>query len=158
MDEEEAAPARPARVPARLPAHQERVIRVSDENAFLPLLLTHAQNPAVEDNNLLPQVRPGRLEIIADQAANVDEPQAEQLPTPPQSPVPQARIPARQNLGRVGVQRKPLTSDCYICYEPFEGPDDAVWCRRRCGQNAHKGCFEEWSRGKERWEVKCGFW
>ena len=54
--------------------------------------------------------------------------------------------------------RKPLVDDCYICYQPFNGPDDAVWCRRKCGQNLHKRCFDQWSRGKPRETVTCAFW
>ena len=54
--------------------------------------------------------------------------------------------------------RKPLTNPCYICYEAFEGLDDATFCRARCGQNVHRECFEQWIRGKERDQVTCSFW
>ena len=106
-----------------------------------------------------------------------------QLPTPPQSPIPRRRQPAphsrsaepvpavegqtspltarptrSQRPASVPPNRKPLAEACYVCYEPFSGPGDAVWCRGSCGQNLHRECFEQWSSGKGRRHVKCAFW
>jgi len=53
--------------------------------------------------------------------------------------------------------RKPLEGGCYICYEDFENPQDAVWCRV-CGQNLHVDCFRAWTAGKRFEDVTCAFW
>ena len=40
--------------------------------------------------------------------------------------------------------RKPLTEPCCVCMETLDSDTDAVWCRAQCGQNIHRGCFNEW--------------
>jgi hypothetical protein len=55
------------------------------------------------------------------------------------------------------VQRKPI-QDCYVCMERIEGAEDAVWCRKACGQNVHRECFEIWRRTKENGPTRCGYW
>ncbi|KAI0844279.1 hypothetical protein F5Y00DRAFT_202894 [Daldinia vernicosa] len=54
--------------------------------------------------------------------------------------------------------RKSLEDDCPICFTPFEGAEDAVYCRATCGQNIHKECFEMWAvtkRKSTRDQVTC---
>ncbi|KAI1372517.1 hypothetical protein F4677DRAFT_456556 [Hypoxylon crocopeplum] len=54
--------------------------------------------------------------------------------------------------------RKPLEGDCPICFMPFEGAEDIVYCRATCGQNIHKECFEMWAttkRNSARDQVTC---
>ncbi|KAI1137667.1 hypothetical protein F5Y05DRAFT_77241 [Hypoxylon sp. FL0543] len=46
--------------------------------------------------------------------------------------------------------RKPLEGDCPICFMPFEGAEDTVYCRATCGQNIHKECFEMWAATKRK--------
>lgn len=46
--------------------------------------------------------------------------------------------------------RKPLDGDCSICFMPFEGAEDTVYCRATCGQNIHKECFEMWAATKRK--------
>ena len=56
--------------------------------------------------------------------------------------------------------RKSIEGDCPICFTPFEGPDDTVYCRAQCGQNMHKECFEMWAATKRkspRDKVTCPF-
>jgi hypothetical protein len=60
------------------------------------------------------------------------------------------------------VQRKPI-EDCYVCQERIESAEDAVWCRKACGQNLHRECFEEWRRSNHsnaviRRPTRCGYW
>ncbi|KAI0424743.1 hypothetical protein F5Y09DRAFT_129956 [Xylaria sp. FL1042] len=47
-------------------------------------------------------------------------------------------------------KRKQIEGDCPICFTPFEGPEDTVYCRATCGQNIHKECFEMWAATKRR--------
>ncbi|KAI3318799.1 hypothetical protein HD806DRAFT_302840 [Xylariaceae sp. AK1471] len=44
--------------------------------------------------------------------------------------------------------RKQIEGDCPICFTPFEGAEDTVYCRATCGQNMHKECFEMWAATK----------
>ncbi|KAI3338088.1 hypothetical protein F4824DRAFT_98076 [Ustulina deusta] len=44
--------------------------------------------------------------------------------------------------------RKQIEGDCPICFTPFEGPEDTVYCRATCGQNMHKECFAMWAATK----------
>ncbi|KAI0839358.1 hypothetical protein F5Y06DRAFT_286396 [Hypoxylon sp. FL0890] len=46
--------------------------------------------------------------------------------------------------------RKSLEGDCPICFMPFEGAEDTVYCRATCGQNIHKECFEMWAATKRK--------
>ncbi|KAI0405934.1 hypothetical protein F4802DRAFT_596606 [Xylaria palmicola] len=46
--------------------------------------------------------------------------------------------------------RKQIEGDCPICFTPFEGAEDTVYCRATCGQNMHKECFEMWAATKRR--------
>lgn len=46
--------------------------------------------------------------------------------------------------------RKELEGDCPICFSPFEGADDTVYCRAQCGQNMHEECFQMWAATKRR--------
>ena len=43
-------------------------------------------------------------------------------------------------------QRKPLLEPCCVCMETLDSETDAVWCRAQCGQNIHRGCFNDWRR------------
>lgn len=43
------------------------------------------------------------------------------------------------------VTRRPITGECGICFDEIQSLDDAVWCRRQCGQNVHRGCWNRWS-------------
>ncbi|KAF2840819.1 hypothetical protein M501DRAFT_917550, partial [Patellaria atrata CBS 101060] len=47
-------------------------------------------------------------------------------------------------------KRKPLEDDCPICCEEFQ-PDkeEIVYCKGACGNNIHKGCFEQWASAKK---------
>ena len=55
--------------------------------------------------------------------------------------------------------RKEVTGDCPICFTEFE-PDteDIVWCKAACGNNIHKGCFEQWAKSQKGKEVRCVYW
>lgn len=44
--------------------------------------------------------------------------------------------------------RKQIEGDCPICFSPFEGAEDTVYCRATCGQNMHKECFQMWATTK----------
>ncbi|KAI0449999.1 hypothetical protein F5B21DRAFT_448985 [Xylaria acuta] len=44
--------------------------------------------------------------------------------------------------------RKQIEGDCPICFTPFEGAEDTVYCRATCGQNMHKECFQMWAATK----------
>ncbi|KAI8949803.1 hypothetical protein F4801DRAFT_385692 [Xylaria longipes] len=44
--------------------------------------------------------------------------------------------------------RKQIEGDCPICFTPFEGAEDTVYCRATCGQNIHKECFQMWATTK----------
>ncbi|KAI1778730.1 hypothetical protein F4818DRAFT_227050 [Hypoxylon cercidicola] len=46
--------------------------------------------------------------------------------------------------------RKSLDGDCPICFTPFEGVEDTVYCRATCGQNIHTECFEMWATTKRK--------
>ena len=39
-------------------------------------------------------------------------------------------------------------------FEDSDKPEDIVWCKAACGQNVHKGCFEQWARATPG-RVKC---
>ncbi|CAM1504716.1 Fc.00g023070.m01.CDS01 [Cosmosporella sp. VM-42] len=54
-------------------------------------------------------------------------------------------------------KRKPLESDCPICFCEFESQEAVVWCKAACGQNIHKQCFETWARTKTGGKVTCPF-
>ncbi|PMD62483.1 uncharacterized protein K444DRAFT_343179 [Hyaloscypha bicolor E] len=139
---------------AYLPARQERIV---------PQHPVPQNAPVEEDNNHLPpRERHLRLEVAAEGAVNAVAAQAQPpAPVRPPPPVLEVAVPVRRHAhrpARAAAIRKSLTEECYICYEAFDGPDSAVWCRRKCGQNIHKECFEQWSGNKERRDVKCGFW
>lgn len=42
--------------------------------------------------------------------------------------------------------RKSIEGDCPICFMEFEEDEEIVWCRAACGNNIHKGCFDQWAR------------
>lgn len=42
------------------------------------------------------------------------------------------------------VRRKTIVEDCPVCKLEIEHPDDAVWCRAKCGNNLHRSCFRQW--------------
>ncbi|KAI0436001.1 hypothetical protein F4803DRAFT_543634 [Xylaria telfairii] len=44
--------------------------------------------------------------------------------------------------------RKQIEGDCPICFTPFEGAEDTVYCRATCGQNMHAECFQMWATTK----------
>ncbi|KAI0521666.1 hypothetical protein F5B22DRAFT_546266 [Xylaria bambusicola] len=44
--------------------------------------------------------------------------------------------------------RKQIEGDCPICFTPFEGEEDTVYCRATCGQNMHTECFQIWAATK----------
>ncbi|KAK5115004.1 hypothetical protein LTR85_010042 [Meristemomyces frigidus] len=52
--------------------------------------------------------------------------------------------------------RKPVEDDCPICCMEFEADEEIVWCRAACGNNVHKGCFDQWANTK-RGNVTCPF-
>nr|POE75766.1 e3 ubiquitin-protein ligase zswim2 [Quercus suber] len=52
--------------------------------------------------------------------------------------------------------RKDLSDDCPICFTEFDRGEDITWCRAGCGNNIHKGCFEQWERTKAG-KVTCPF-
>lgn len=65
--------------------------------------------------------------------------------------------------GSQDKNRKPIDSDCPICFCEFEAEskESIVWCRAACGQNIHKECFETWAATKRRGggggDVTCPF-
>lgn len=52
--------------------------------------------------------------------------------------------------------RKPVEDDCPICCMDFEADEEIVWCRAACGNNVHKGCFDQWANTKAG-RVTCPF-
>lgn len=42
-----------------------------------------------------------------------------------------------------------------MCVMPFEGGENLIWCKAACGQNIHRGCFEQWQRSKPGQVAKC---
>lgn len=42
--------------------------------------------------------------------------------------------------------RKPIESDCPICFEEMKPSDQLVWCKFSCGNNLHKGCYVRWAK------------
>ncbi|PGH20829.1 hypothetical protein AJ80_03456 [Polytolypa hystricis UAMH7299] len=43
-------------------------------------------------------------------------------------------------------KRKPIDGDCPICFMELDAAsDDIVWCHAACGNNVHKGCFQQWA-------------
>ena len=43
-------------------------------------------------------------------------------------------------------KRKPVDGECPICYMDFdEANNELVWCKAACGNNMHKGCFDQWA-------------
>lgn len=52
-------------------------------------------------------------------------------------------------------RRKPMEDDCPICCMAFEDDEEVTWCRAACGNNVHKGCFDQWARMKQK--VTCPF-
>lgn len=56
----------------------------------------------------------------------------------------------------VGGNRKPVEGECPICYFDFdEGHNELVWCKAACGNNMHKGCFDQWCASQRGAVVKC---
>ncbi|EED23698.1 RING finger domain protein (Znf1), putative [Talaromyces stipitatus ATCC 10500] len=53
-------------------------------------------------------------------------------------------------------KRKPIEGDCPICFMEFE-PDKEkiVWCKRSCGNNIHKTCFDQWTATTRDRGVRC---
>jgi hypothetical protein len=54
--------------------------------------------------------------------------------------------------------RKPVEGDCPICFCDMDARDPSekiVWCRAACGNNIHKGCFEQWAKSQAGREVRC---
>ncbi|CAF9932013.1 MAG: hypothetical protein HETSPECPRED_008249 [Heterodermia speciosa] len=52
--------------------------------------------------------------------------------------------------------RKEISGDCPICFTEFEPEtEDIVWCKAACGNNIHKGCFEQWAKSQKGKEVRC---
>jgi len=43
-----------------------------------------------------------------------------------------------------GGSRKTVEGDCPVCVMEFEAGDDIIWCKAACGNNIHRGCFEQW--------------
>lgn len=58
--------------------------------------------------------------------------------------------PAKRGEREEKKRRKSIEGDCPICFAPFGGPDDTVYCRAQCGQNMHKECFEMWAATKRK--------
>jgi hypothetical protein len=107
-----------------------------------PVRRRHQPGPRLSVAVAIP---PPRTAISARAAqAQPDSPEAQQASSRPSAPV--------------TTGRKPLSEACYVCYEAFSGPEDAVWCRNSCGQNLHRECFKQWRSGKKRRDVKCAFW
>jgi hypothetical protein len=80
--------------------------------------------------------------------------------SPPATPTALAvGLPGPSTLQR-GVQRQPITATttCYICYDPFQSPVDAVWCRGTCGQNVCVYCFDEWIESRSEHNITCPYW
>ncbi|MCJ1485952.1 hypothetical protein MMC06_006128 [Schaereria dolodes] len=52
--------------------------------------------------------------------------------------------------------RKAISGDCPICFIGFK-PDteEILWCKAACGNNIHKGCFEQWATSQKGKEVRC---
>ncbi|MCJ1260022.1 hypothetical protein MMC24_007862, partial [Lignoscripta atroalba] len=52
--------------------------------------------------------------------------------------------------------RKEVSGDCPICFTEFEPEtEEIVWCKAACGNNIHKGCFEQWATSQKGKEVRC---
>ena len=56
--------------------------------------------------------------------------------------------------------RKPLEGECPICcvdFDPDDKQEEVVYCKAACGNNVHKGCFEQWAATKKGQKVPCPF-
>lgn len=52
--------------------------------------------------------------------------------------------------------RKEISGDCPICFMDLETEgEELVWCKAACGQNLHKGCFEQWVKSQKGKEISC---
>ncbi|KAH7317628.1 hypothetical protein BKA65DRAFT_483102 [Rhexocercosporidium sp. MPI-PUGE-AT-0058] len=84
---------------------------------------------------------------IHNQAREPEDDATEEAVVSPAAEDPRARpaaadaTPARHYVPK----RKPPT-ECYICTEDFDDPDDTIWCQGQCGYNVHRECFEKWNR------------
>lgn len=134
--------------PARSRAANGRFRRLSDPPApaVAPILARHLQHQVVLGNHvMLPLVNPELL-----------------VPRRPEIAIPLAQprrvaIHPRPDPVPVISVRKPLDEGCYVCYEDFDSPESAFWCRR-CGQNLHVDCFLTWNRRKRPEDVTCAYW
>lgn len=52
--------------------------------------------------------------------------------------------------------RKATDGECPICYMDLnEEHNKLVWCRKQCGHNMHKSCFDQWAASQGGREVRC---
>lgn len=137
-----------------------------------PLVPPQPEAQVVREPRRRPALAPARIETQMNREQRVRqtsippqpeapierEPQARQalLPLRPEAPHTEANNPRPQQTPTNGI-RKPLEGGCYVCYEEFESPEDAVWCRF-CGQNLHVECFRRWAEGKRAEDVRCAYW
>ncbi|KAI1744702.1 hypothetical protein F4680DRAFT_405766 [Xylaria scruposa] len=63
---------------------------------------------------------------------------------------PPINVDGEDNAKPQDPNRKQVEGDCPICYTPFEGAEDTVYCRATCGQNMHKECFQIWAATKSK--------
>lgn len=97
--------------------------------------------------SLLPQLPPSAPSqpVVAAPTQPTFPPTPQLTPAPP----PSTAVPPSASTisnGHREVVRKPLPDDCPICYEPMEGSEATVYCRRQCGTNVHRECMEEWRK------------
>lgn len=98
-------------------------------------------------------------------------------PSPPPVAIPRPRSPAAPSIppparyatpatsGRAHLPhtcadrhapRHSLPDNCSICLEPMRLTQPLSWCKRQCGQNFHRECFDEWRRGVGQ-HVRCPY-
>lgn len=55
-----------------------------------------------------------------------------------------------------GGRRAPVEGDCPICYMDLdETVNEIVWCKRACGNNVHKSCFQQWAMSQQGSNITC---
>jgi hypothetical protein len=163
----------PAPAPARRPINPPPHHHIRQEAPVVEQAPIHQRAARLPPRDvaappILPRIRPRQPQPyqgppvvrIQEQARDLPVRPLRLRPAAPIAPQPAPRVEAAiapPQPAPVNPIRKPLERGCYVCYEDFDGPDSAVWCRQ-CGQNLHVECFRNWSLGKRRENVNCAYW
>lgn len=67
-------------------------------------------------------------------------------------PIPTQTVALSDTPGK----RKPVDGECPICYMDLdEEHNELVWCKAACGNNMHRGCFDQWASSVRGNQVRC---